>query len=80
MIDRKVVGEIFRRFRKNKGMSQEILSGLAGLDRSHYSKIERGLRSPTIDTVFKIAHALDIPPHRLIIAIETEAWIGTDEQ
>ena len=51
-------------------MSQEVLSGLAGLDRTHYSKIERGLRSPTIDTLFKIAQALDIPPHELVKEIE----------
>lgn len=53
-----------------KGMSQEVLSGLAGLDRTHYSKIERGLRSPTIDTLFKIAHALNIPPHEIMKTIE----------
>lgn len=29
-----------------------------------------GLRSPTIDTLFKIAHALDIPPHEIVAAIE----------
>lgn len=51
-------------------MSQEVLSGLAGLDRTHYSKIERGLRSPTIDTLFKIAHALDMAPHEVVTAIE----------
>ena len=42
----------------------------AGLDRTHYSKIERGLRSPTIDTLFKIAHALDLQPHDIMISIE----------
>lgn len=64
------MGTVIRRFRKSKGLSQEVLSGLAGLDRTHYSKIERGLRAPSIDTLFKIAHALDIPPHELIVAIE----------
>lgn len=57
-------------------MSQEVLSGLAGLDRTHYSKIERGLRSPTIDTLFKIAHALDVPPHEMILQIEKEIENG----
>jgi len=57
-------------------MSQEVLSGLADLDRTHYSKIERGLRSPTLDTLFKIAHALDIPPHEIVIAIEKEIEIN----
>lgn len=53
-------------------MSQEILSGLAGLDRTHYSKIERGLRSPTLDTLFKISQALELQPHELVIKIEKE--------
>ena len=47
-----------------------MLSGLAGLDRTHYSKIERGLRSPTIDTLFKVSHALDMEPHEIVAAIE----------
>lgn len=70
MVSAKLVGMTIQKMRKEKGLSQEVLSGLAGLDRTHYSKIERGLRSPTIDTLFKIAHALDIPPHKIIIEIE----------
>ena len=70
MLDAVSVGAVLRDYRKAKGLSQEVLSGLAGLDRTHYSKIERGLRSPTLETLFKIAHALDVPPHELIIAIE----------
>ena len=70
MLDAVSIGAVFRDYRNAKGLSQEVLSGLAGLDRTHYSKIERGLRSPTLETLFKIAHALDIPPHELIIAIE----------
>ncbi len=70
MVSAELIGTVIQRFRNEKGMSQEILSGLAGLDRTHYSKIERGLRSPTIDTLFKIAQALDVPPHELIQEIE----------
>lgn len=70
MVDAVTVGKTLQEIRKSKGLSQEVLSGLADLDRTHYSKIERGLRSPTLDTLFKIAHALGIPPHELIIAIE----------
>lgn len=73
MVSAKLIGAVLQRLRKEKGLSQEVLSGLAGLDRTHYSKIERGLRSPTIDTVFKIAHALNIPPHELIREIELDA-------
>lgn len=72
MVNADLIGRVLRTCRKSKKMSQEVLSGLADLDRTHYSKIERGLRSPTIDTLFKIAHALDVPAHELIIQIEKE--------
>jgi transcriptional regulator with XRE-family HTH domain len=70
MVDAVLIGKVIQKLRRSKGMSQEVLSGLADLDRTHYSKIERGLRSPTIDTLFKIAHALDMPPHEIIYAVE----------
>lgn len=71
MVDAVLIGGVLRKLRQEKKMSQEVLSGLAGLDRTHYSKIERGLRSPTVDTLFKIAQAIDVPPHKLMLAIET---------
>ncbi len=52
MVNAALIGEVIRTYRVQRGLSQEVLSGLAGLDRTHYSKIERGLRSPTIDTFF----------------------------
>lgn len=70
MVDAILVGNVIQKCRKEKGITQEVLSGLADLDRTHYSKIERGLRSPTIDTLFKIASALDMHPHELMIEIE----------
>ena len=69
MVTAELIGKVIQDLRKSRGMSQEVLSGLAGLDRTHYSKIERGLRSPTIDTLFKIAHALDLQPHDIMISI-----------
>ena len=70
MVDAVLIGQILQEYRVKKGMSQELLSGLAGLDRTHYSKIERGLRSPTLDTLFKIAQALEIPPREIVRTIE----------
>ena len=70
MVKAETLGALLQEYRLNKGMSQELLSGLAGLDRTHYSKIERGLRAPTIDTLFKIASALQIPPHQIILELE----------
>jgi len=70
MNNKNIIGLTIKKLRENKGLTQEVLSGLAGLDRTHYSKIERGLRSPTIETLFKIAFALDIAPHEIMIEIE----------
>lgn len=72
VIEAKLIGQIIQTYRENRGISQEVLSGLAGLDRTHYSKIERGLRTPTLDTLFKIAHALGIPPHEIVETIEKQ--------
>lgn len=69
-IDAELIGEIIQKYRKNAGLSQEVLSGLAGLDRTHYSKIERGERMPTITTLFKIAQAIDVCPSDIVKSIE----------
>lgn len=41
-------------------MSQEVLSGLADIGRSHLSAMERGERKPTLETLYRICLALDI--------------------
>lgn len=46
MVSAALVGQVIQSYRLRKGMSQEVLSGLAGLDRTHYSKIERGRGVP----------------------------------
>ena len=56
----KIVGECIAYFRKKKGISQEVLSGLADIGRTHLSAIERGERKPTLETLFRISCALDI--------------------
>ena len=87
MVSAALVGQVIQSYRLRKGMSQEVLSGLAGLDRTHYSKIERGLRSPTLDTLFKIAQALDIPPSDIVRQIEQQiseypesVWLNTSSR
>ncbi len=70
MVKPEIVGRVLTEYRERKGLTQDVLSGLAGLDRTHYSKLERGLRSPTLDTLFKIGRALDIPPHVILQSIE----------
>ncbi|MBR1736494.1 MAG: helix-turn-helix transcriptional regulator, partial [Firmicutes bacterium] len=46
-LDPKIVGDTIAEFRKKRKISQEVLSGLADIGRTHLSAIERGERKPT---------------------------------
>ena len=72
MLDAIVVGKVIQRCRENKKRSQELVSGFAGIGRTHLSAIERGERRPTLETFFRIAEALDMRPSQLMAEIEKE--------
>ena len=72
MLDAVVVGKVIQRIREQKHQSQDLLSGLAGIGRTHLSAIERGERKPTMETFFKIAYALDMRPSEIMREIEEE--------
>lgn len=76
MLDSVVVGQVIQRFREKKKYSQELLSGLAGIGRTHLSAIERGERKPTLETFVKIAFALDVKPSEIMVAIEKELSVN----
>lgn len=71
-LDPIIVGRVIARFRADKGMTQEVLSGFADIARGHLAMIERGERKPTLETLYKISNALDIPMSRIITEIEVE--------
>ena len=66
------IGAVIRRLRKEKHLSQEVLSGFAGIARSHLSMIETGEKQPNFETVWCLANALELAPHELVELIETE--------
>ena len=70
MVDTSKVGSVIQAVREEKGLSQEVVSGLAGIGRTHLSAIERGVRKPTLETFFKISEALDMPASELMKHIE----------
>ncbi len=70
MLDSVTVGKAIVFFRQQKGLSQEVLSGLADIGRSHLSAIERGERKPTLETLYRICSALDIKMSTVILKIE----------
>jgi DNA-binding XRE family transcriptional regulator len=48
--------------RRERGLTQQQLADLAGIDQADVSKIERGRKSPTIDTYARLASALCMEP------------------
>jgi len=69
-LDPIAVGEAIAHCRKKAGVSQEILSGLADIGRTHLSAIERGARKPTLETLYRISCALNIRMSDIVIEIE----------
>lgn len=54
-------GEIIRKVRREKGLSQEELAEKAKVDPKTIIQIEGGKRNPTLKTLQKLANALNIP-------------------
>lgn len=69
-LDPVVVGEVIADFRRSHKMSQEVLSGLSAIGRTHLSAIERGMRKPTLETLYKISQALGVKMSEIVIEIE----------
>jgi transcriptional regulator with XRE-family HTH domain len=67
-----IFGKVLKEQRELKKLSQEKLAELCDLDRTYISLLERGLRQPTISTLFKIANALNITPSELIKKLEIQ--------
>lgn len=70
--DKYAVGKVIKSLRKEKHISQEVLSGFAGMARSHLAMVENGTKQANFETVWKIANALEIEPHKLVKCIEEE--------
>lgn len=63
---KQTVARNVRTLRLARGYSQEELSALAGINRNYTGMIERQQRSPTIDTIEKLARALKVDADALL--------------
>ena len=66
------IAAVIRRLRKQRKISQNVLSGLAGMERSHLGIVDTGGRVPNLYTIWRIADALDMRPSELVALIEEE--------
>ncbi|EPH3307999.1 MULTISPECIES: helix-turn-helix domain-containing protein [Gammaproteobacteria] len=67
-------GAAVRALRAERGIAQELLANLAGIERSHMGKVERGEHMPTLAIIFKIAGALECSTS--VLMTETESQLA----
>ena len=63
-------GEIIKKRRLFRNMSQEITSFECGLSRSYISELELGKKDPSLFTIFKLASAFHTRPSVLLDEVE----------
>jgi transcriptional regulator with XRE-family HTH domain len=67
---RKTFGDVLRELREGAKLTQEVLAHHADLTRNYVSMLERGERSPTIDTVMALAKPLKTRAHQILKIVE----------
>ena len=65
-----LLGLNVRKFRKLRGMTQEQLGLETEMERSYVSDLERGTRNPSVRAVERLAKALGVESHHLLMPVE----------
>ena len=65
-----LLGLNVRKFRKLRGMTQEQLGLETEMERSYVSDLERGTRNPSVRAVERLAKALGVELHQLLMPVE----------
>jgi transcriptional regulator with XRE-family HTH domain len=63
---RRLVGRNVRKYRLEKGLTQEQLADTCGFGQNYLSDLERGRRNPTVVTLWEISQALGVTPVDLV--------------
>ncbi len=62
----KTVGRNLRRYRLERGYSQEAFADYMGVHRTYMGAVERGERNLTLKTLERIADFLEVDPRALL--------------
>jgi len=68
----KAFGIALRKLRISKELTQEQLGFEADLRRTYISSLELGEKQPSLNTIYRLAYALEIPMSRLLKLVEKE--------
>lgn len=63
---KKAFGKALRELRMKHKLSQLDVSTASDLDRAYMSELERGLKNPSLETIFRLADAIGITATELV--------------
>lgn len=69
----KIIGQRVRNFRTEKGLSQEKLAEMSGCHPTYIGQVERGEKNATLESIEKIASAMNIPLSALFEKVGEDA-------
>ena len=76
--DSKAFGVVLSRLRARQNISQERFAISAEIARSHLTELENGKKVPRLDTLFRLAEALEMRPSELLRLAEEEMGLRQD--
>jgi len=68
-----MLGNELRNARLKAGLTQEEVAFRAGVDRSYLSELERNLKSPTVEMLFRLCRTLGVRASVILGRVEQEA-------
>ncbi len=69
-LERDYLAANLRRARQARGLTQDDIAALSGVNRAYVSDLERGKRNIGIDCIGRIAAALEVPAASLLLPAE----------
>jgi len=67
---KRILGAVLKETRLKENVTQAKLAEICDLDVDYVSKIERGVRQPTVTTLFTISDALNTPLATIIAQVD----------
>lgn len=72
----RLFGDRVRSERQRQGVSQEALAHRSGIARAYIGSLESGERNPSLDTIARLAAALDVDAGELVRGVQDVAGRG----
>jgi transcriptional regulator with XRE-family HTH domain len=73
---RAAVGQAIRRAREAAGLSMRALARASEMSQPFLSQVEKGETSPSLSSLYRLAHALGLPPSQLMPAVSAPRGVS----